>query len=248
MITQAEPFYLPVAMDQFFDIIRGKHAVVGCVLLSASPFGKKESTWRKAARTFSVFGFRFFLHYAIRLTLLKVFRRKTVADVLKANGVPIITLERSINDKTSLAQIRELSPDLFVSIAGNEIFKSPLLEIAPCLNLHTAPLPRYRGLMPTFWALRFGESETAVSIFLVDEGIDSGPIVVQKRIAIDGMSQAQLIRETKSLGMIAMVEAIDLMSSGSPNLIENDANQASYYSFPTRNDVRAFIAAGAKFY
>lgn len=248
VITQDEPFYLPDALNTFFDQIRDKHVVVGCVLLSASPFGKKESTWQKVKRTYTVFGLRFFSHYALRFIASKFFRRSTVAKVFERNGVPITTLQKSINETESLEKIRALKADVLVSILGNEIFKEPLLQLAPCLNLHTAPLPRYRGLMPTFWVLRFGESKTAVSVFLVDEGIDSGPIIVQKVVAIDGMSQEQLIRETKRVGMNAVVEAIDLMSAGNLKFIENDAGKATYFSFPTRSDVRAFRAAGAKFF
>lgn len=248
VITQDEPFYLPRVLDIFFEKVGGKHQVVGCVLLSASPFGKKESMWQKARRTYCVFGLRFFLHYALRFIAFKALQRDTVTTILQRREVPIIKLEQSINDKHSLEKICAFAPDVLVSILGNEVFKAPLLEIAPCLNLHTAPLPRYRGLMPTFWVLRFGESETAVSIFLVDEGIDSGPIVVQKSIAINGMNQEQLIWNTKRAGMIAMAEAVDLIAAGNCELIENDANKASYFSFPTREDVRAFRAAGARFY
>lgn len=248
VITQDEPFYLAGVLDILFRQIRGKHEVVGCVLLKASPFGKKESAWRKVKRTYGVFGLRFFAHYALRFAASKLFAPNAVTEVFRTNGVSITTLEKSINDENSLERIRAMEPDVLVSILGNEIFRSPLLKIAPCLNLHTAPLPRYRGLMPTFWVLRFGESETAVSVFLVDEGVDSGPIVVQRFIAIAGMSQEQLIRETKREGMVAMAEALDLMSTGNFELIENDASKASYFSFPTREDVRAFRAAGARFY
>jgi methionyl-tRNA formyltransferase len=248
VITQDDPFFLPGSLSRFFDGVSGKHTVTGCVLLAASPFGKREGVLKKASRTYKIFGLRFFLHYAFRFIWAKLFHRNAVRRMFEANGVSIITLEKSINHKESLAKINAMQPDLLVSILGNEIFKAPLLELAPCLNLHTAPLPRYRGLMPTFWVLRFGESETAVSVFLVDEGIDSGPIVVQKKIAIDGKTQEQLIRETKLQGMDAIVEAIDIIAAGAPVFFENDPIQATYYSFPTKEDVRAFRAAGARFY
>ena len=67
VITQDEPFYLAGVLDILFRQIRGKHEVVGCVLLKASPFGKKESAWRKVKRTYGVFGLRFFV--ALRATI-----------------------------------------------------------------------------------------------------------------------------------------------------------------------------------
>jgi methionyl-tRNA formyltransferase len=111
-----------------------------------------------------------------------------------------------------------------------KFFKKKLIELAPkgCLNLHTALLPEYRWLMPTFWVLRYGEKETGVSVFFVDEGIDSGPIVVQKRIVINGDSQEKLIRRTKKIGMEAIVEAIDLIETNRVSLIANDASRMSY--------------------
>jgi methionyl-tRNA formyltransferase len=155
-----------------------------------------------------------------------------------------------VNAPQSLDAIRRLRPDLLVSVAGNQIFRRPLIELAPkgCLNLHTALLPKYRGLMPTFWALKNGESETGVSVFLIDEGIDSGPIVVQKRIGIGTDSLEQLIRRTKVIGMDAVWEAVEKIRSGNVELMPNPDTEKTYFSFPTRADVRAFRAAGKRLY
>ena len=80
--------------------------------------------------------------------------------------------------------IKYYEPDLLVSILGNQIYREPIINLASngCINLHTALLPKYRGLMPSFWVLRNGEYYTGVSVFFVDEGIDSGPIIVQKKV------------------------------------------------------------------
>ncbi len=84
--------------------------------------------------------------------------------------------------------------------------------------------------------------------FFVDEGIDSGPIIVQKLIQINSQSQAELIRESKMIGMEAIAEAVDLIYRDSVNLIENDELQKSYYSFPARKDVREFRRSGKRFF
>ena len=102
--------------------------------------------------------------------------------------------------------------------------------------------------MPTFWVLRFKEKQTAVSVFLVDEGIDSGPIVVQKTLDIENMTQEMLIKKSKLLGMQAMCEAIDQLATNTPSLIANDETKSTYFGFPTREDVRAFRKAGARFF
>ena len=130
------------------------------------------------------------------------------------------------------------------------MFKKPLLDIAPnrFLNLHTAKLPKYRGLMPTFWALLNIEKEIGVSVFNVDEGIDSGPILVQRNILVGERVQSKIIRETKKIGMDCILEALQMIESGNINFISNNADDATYFGFPTRADVKKFYASGARFF
>ena len=159
-------------------------------------------------------------------------------------------MSKGINNPISITAIRALNPDLLISIAGNQIFKEPIIQLAPkgCLNLHTALLPKYRGLMPSFWVLKNNETETGVSVFFVDEGIDSGPIIVQKRISIGNMSQEELIVFSKKIGMDAILEAVKLINSGEYGVMENLESNSSYYSKPTKNDVLDFYRSGKKFF
>ncbi len=250
IITQDEPFYLAENIDYLLRNMPSHSEVVGCCLLDASPFGKRESFLRKASKTLSIFGAGFFAHYTMRFVINRVIPNRRVRNVLVKHGVPIIQLSRSINDPQSVDMLRSVQPDLLVSIAGNQIFKQPVIGLAPqgCLNLHTAPLPRYRGLMPTFWVLKNREKQTAVSVFFVDEGIDSGPIIVQEEVDIGDRSQEELIRDTKKIGMDAIIKAINLIERGGYTLIENDAAKQTYYPFPTRKDVLEFVEAGQRFY
>lgn len=250
IITQDDPFYLPEALRYLFEICAGRYEFVGCVLLNASPFGKKESIVQKALKTRRIFGNAFFIRYALRFIRNKLFEPNAVERVFRKNGISVTRLDESVNSPKSLALIRAMNPDILLSVAGNEIFKRPLIELAPkgCLNLHTALLPKYRGLMPSFWVLKNREQYTGTSVFLVDEGIDSGPIVVQKRIAIGPMSQEELIRFSKRVGMEAIAESLDAMEAPNPTLLPNDAGEATYFGFPTAEDVKAFQKADARFY
>ena len=250
LITQDDPFFLPKILPRLLKNISGKHQICGCILLQASPFGKRETFLQKAMKTSRIFGLNFFLRYGAKFVMAKLFTRNAIERLFAANGIAVIRLEQSINAKSSLDTLRALKPEILLSVAGNEIFKRDLIDLAPkgCLNLHTAELPRYRGLMPTFWVLRHGESHTAVSVFLVDEGIDSGPIVVQKRVPINGMTQEELIWATKGIGMDCIAEALDIMEKPKPLMVENNADHATYFGFPSREDVAAFRAAGAKFF
>ena len=250
LITQDDPFYLPGNLDFFLTNLPAGTEVVACVVSNVSPFGKKESFLAKAKRTFDVFGLGFFLHYSFEFLASKLPGRIDVRDVLRKHGVAELEINGSLNAEESLNSLRSLNPDLLISIAGNEIFRKPLIELAPhgCLNLHTALLPKYRGLMPSFWVLKNGEKETGVSVFYVDEGIDSGPILVQERIDIGNMTQRELIKESKSAGMRAVLKAIEKIRDGDTDTMPNDDSESTYFSFPTRQDVREFRKAGARFY
>ena len=250
LITQDDPFYLPGNLEYLLQHLPDGAEVVACVVSKVSPFGKKESFLAKARRTLDVFGAGFFLHYSIEYLASKLPGHIGVRDVLEKYGVPEPAITGSLNSEMSLDTLRNFAPDLLISIAGNEIFRKPLIELAPqgCLNLHTALLPKYRGLMPSFWVLKNGEKETGVSVFYVDEGIDSGPILVQERIDIGSMTQRELIRESKAAGMRAIIKAVGKIRDGDTATTPNDAAESTYFSFPTRMDVEEFRRSGAKFY
>ena len=250
ILTQDDPFYLAQQLDYLFDHIPEGAKVAGCVVFDVSPFGKKESILEKALKTRRIFGNGFFLRYGMKYLRSKLSASYKVEHILKKNGIEKIEIEGSINSEASLQKLKSYDPDLLISIAGNQIFKKPLIELAPegCLNLHTALLPNYRGLMPSFWVLKNNETHTGVSVFFVDEGIDSGPILVQKKVAIGNRTQEELIKHTKRLGMYAIIEAIRKIQTGDYDLIPNLDEDSTYFSFPTREDVKEFINIGKRFY
>lgn len=250
IITQDDPFYLPANLDYLVTNLPDGAAVVGCVVTSVSPFGKRESLAQKAKRTLDVFGIRFFVRYGFDFVVSRLPRRPTVRKILAKHGISEIAVSGSLNSPVSIAKLKDLSPDLLISVAGNEIFKKPLIELAPkgCLNIHTALLPKYRGLMPSFWVLKHREKETGVSVFYVDEGIDSGPILVQERFTIGNMTQRELIQATKLLGMKATIKAIEKIREGNTATIPNNDEESTYFHFPTKKDIKEFRKAGLRFF
>lgn len=249
LITQNEPFYLSENLNALIKGLPVEHNIVGAVVTDASPFGKKESFLEKALRTQKIFGSGFFLYYSFRFIYSKLFY-KSVTQVLDEYGINRIEIKGSINSEKNLSILKSYNPDLLISILGNQIFKKPLIDMAPkgCINLHTALLPKYRGLMPTFWVLKNHERYTGVSVFFVDEGIDSGPIIVQEKVEIGNKTQQQLIKETKQIGVNLILKSIDLIATGELKLIDNPDSEKSYYSFPTREDVKEFKQIGKKFF
>tara|TARA_B100000963_G_scaffold3144_1_gene2395 strand:- start:1651 stop:2415 length:765 start_codon:yes stop_codon:yes gene_type:complete len=250
LITQNEPFYLVKNLSYLFKNIPKHSKVVGCVVTDVSPFGRRESFFSKAKRTFNIFGLDFFLYYSFKYISSKLNSDKSIFSFLKLNNIPIITLNENINSKSSVEKIKFYKPDLLISILGNQIFKDPIINLATkgCINLHTALLPKYRGLMPTFWVMKNNEKKTGVSVFFVDKGIDSGPIIVQEEIEIKNRTHKELITVTKKMGMEAIVKSIDLIKKDKVELIENNPILKTYYSFPTRKDVIEFRKNGKRFF
>ena len=249
ILTQNETMFLVSALDYFLRRASTNCEILGAVVFEASPFGKKQNFIQKIIAIVGIFGLEFVARYGLSTFWAKLFGND-VKQIFTKHGVRMIEVTGSINSEKSLETLRALDADLFISITGNQIFKKPLLEIPRLgtLNLHTALLPKYRGLMPSFWVLKNKERQTGVSVFFVDEGIDSGPILVQKKISIENLSQWELIRMTKFLGMEAILEGIELIQSGDYELIPNNEKDSTYYSFPTRADVIEFKKSGNRFF
>lgn len=250
LLTQNDPFFLSHQLDYLINNFPKEGNIIGCVVFDVSPYGKKESIAQKAFKTRRIFGNIFFLRYGLKFLRSKLFPSFKVHHVLEKHGIECIEIDESINSEASLQKLKSYKPDLLISIAGNQIFKKSLIELAPegCLNLHTALLPKYRGLMPSFWVLKNNETHTGVSVFFVDEGIDSGLILIQKKVEIGNRSQEDLINYTKKLGMDAIIEAIDKIQRGGYELMPNSDEESTYFSFPTRDDVKEFKRNGKRFY
>ena len=105
IITQNEPFYLSQNLKYLFGVLPKDVKVVGCVVNSVSPFGEKESFFRKSIKTLNIFGSVFFMYYFMKFVFSKLFK-PPLKKLLKDNRIPEIHLEGNINSQTNLAIIR----------------------------------------------------------------------------------------------------------------------------------------------
>ena len=115
---------------------------------------------------------------------------------LKLQPSPVKSLALKLNlpvlqpaharDEVFIAKLRALSPDLIVVVAYGQILPQVILDLPKfgCLNVHTSLLPKYRGAAPIQWAIANGDAETGVTIMKMDAGLDTGPIVSQRRTPI----------------------------------------------------------------
>src|SRR5690606_37360041 len=105
--------------------------------------------------------------------------------VARKYGIAVHRTE-DVNSEEFRGLLRELGVEFIVSISGTQLYRKALREQTPrgIVNCHGALLPKYRGLMPSFWTLANGEKEGGVSVHLVDAKLDNGPILVQRRYRI----------------------------------------------------------------
>jgi methionyl-tRNA formyltransferase len=99
--------------------------------------------------------------------------------------LPVLQPERA-RDEQFIGELRALKPDLIVVVAYGHILPQTILDLPKfgCLNVHTSLLPKYRGAAPIQWAIANGETDTGVTVMKMDAGLDTGPIVSQRRTAI----------------------------------------------------------------
>ena len=150
-----------------------------------------------------------------------------------------------------MQEMREKGVELIVSISGTQFYGKRLREQTPSgiINCHGALLPKYRGLMPSFWTLADKESEGGVSVHFVDSEVDNGPIVVQRRYRIHAHDTLEhVMARSKDLAAEAIIEAVRLIQTGSPPKLPNPKAQATEFTIPTRDDVKRFLASGHRFF
>jgi methionyl-tRNA formyltransferase len=253
LITQEEPFYLPPALDALCRLRRDD--LVALVILPSF----NESLPQTARRLYDFYGPRDFARLCgrflgarilDRLNRLKPLTRPFSArDVAQRHGVQI-RQPAHVNAPEFLDALRnEIRPDLIVSVAASQIFGSALLGIPRlgCVNLHSAPLPRYQGMMPNFWTLLHQEPQATVTVHYMAAELDAGDIILQREVAIlPEDSLHDLMVRSKHIGIQAMDEAIGLLAAGTAPRRRMDPTQASYFSFPTRADARRLRAQGRR--
>jgi len=130
-------------------------------------------------------------------------------------------------------------PDLIVVCAYGKIFPKELLEIPKfgCWNIHASLLPKYRGASPINWAILEGEKETGITIMLMDEGLDTGPILLQKKIPIlEEDTAITLSQKLAQLGKEAILEAIELHKKGVLKPLPQSEEEISYAPILKKED------------
>ncbi len=147
----------------------------------------------------------------------------------EAVGIPVL---QPVKIKTEEYRNGLLSyqPDLIVVAAYGRILPPPLLELAPmgCINVHGSLLPRYRGAAPVQWAIIRGETEVGVTIIQMDQGMDTGDMLLKAKIQAEPEETAgSLMAKLARLGGQTLLKAIKGLKEGSISPVPQDHGQAT---------------------
>lgn len=146
-------------------------------------------------------------------------------------GIPVHQ-HKTMKTQEVLDKFVSLHADLAILAFVTQIVPPPVFN-APRLGsicFHPSLLPKYRGRSAINWALINGETKTGVSLFWVDEGIDTGPLLLQKEVMVDPDDTTGTLYFNKlfPVGVEAIAESVDLIKAGNPPRIVQDESQANY--------------------
>jgi len=165
----------------------------------------------------------------------------------EAHGSPVLQPEK-VRDGALARALSAHSPDLLAVVAYGRILGRDLLELAPqgAVNVHASLLPRYRGAAPIQWAIAEGEKETGVTVMQMDEGLDTGDILLQRALAVGDDDADGLARRLSVLGGEALVTALGLLEAGTVVPVRQDPARATLARVLTKEDGRLDFALTAE--
>ena len=196
-------------------------------------------------------------HFAYRSTLY-IWRRflssigkgdYSVINHLRRMGVKRIK-SKNMALEAFVEEIRELQPDLLLSVGNNEIIPKQVLKI-PLLgayNAHCSILPEFRGILTAFWILLKEAKEVGVTIHRIGSGIDDGPIALQHRESIGTRKTMDSIYDDMTkMGGKLLVELVSRLEQYGVELKENEDRKATTFGKPTKKEIREFRIKGYRF-
>jgi methionyl-tRNA formyltransferase len=161
-----------------------------------------------------------------------------VSSFATEHGLPLFT-PPGLKDPSVLDTLRSLAPDILVVAAYGVILPPSVLDAGPlgAVNVHASLLPRWRGAAPIARAILAGDEETGVSIMRMEEGLDTGPWCLQRRVAVDDHTTSSLTALLADEGAEALCDALHGMAAGTVVWHEQDDAAATYAAKITRADV-----------
>jgi len=252
IITEEDEFYLPLSIDYLLENCGEEIVEVVCARNPLLP-GKLKT----ARKFYTAFGLAPVLSQGFRVIKAKILdafprlnfanRHYSVKCVCEAHNVPYLYCE-NINAPAFIQHCQQLNVELVASVSPTQIFKNDLINLPKygCINIHTAKLPKYRGLYPTYWAMACGEKTLGISIHYIEKGIDTGKIILQEEVEIPQCTTLDnMLKITKLKGAELLVKAIEQIAQGTVQAYY-PKGEGTYFSLPTHDSYKEFKKHGYK--
>lgn len=168
-----------------------------------------------------------------------------VKQTALAAGLAITQPEKIRSNAEFRAQLVAIAPDAIVVVAYGRIIPPWMLALPRmgCINLHASLLPKYRGAAPIQWAVAMGESVTGNTTMLLEEGLDTGPVLLQQKIAIrPEQTASDLFDVLAKAGAPLVVETLAALANGSIQPKAQDHSKATLAPLLDREDGRMDFA------
>lgn len=165
-------------------------------------------------------------------------RMSVIKQIALDHNLPVQQPEK-LRSPTALEDLRALAPDLMVVAAYGQILPKSVLETPRlgCLNLHASLLPRHRGASPIHAAILAGDCETGITVMSMDEGLDTGDILLAKPLIIGpDETTGQLHDRLAALAAPCLLEALDRLDAGNAVRLPQDNALATYAPKLKKND------------
>ncbi len=160
-----------------------------------------------------------------------------VKQLAVRNGINVLQPEK-MNDAAFLNELSSIKPELIVVVAYGKILTEEILRLPAlgCINAHASLLPKYRGAAPIAWAIINGEKKTGITTMLMDNGLDTGDILLQKELEISDEDTTETLSiRLSELGASLLLKTISRIRNGSLNP-QRQSGEATYAPIIKKED------------
>lgn len=154
------------------------------------------------------------------------------SDIARERGIPLVTIQGRMGDPQNVQALRDLRPDLILAAGWYHMIPRVWRDSAAlgAVGLHGSMLPRYRGGAPLVWAVINGETRSGVSLFRLEDGVDTGPLAAQKSFEIEeAESIGDLLVKSEKSSLELILENAGALSAGLIKWSGQDESQATTY-------------------
>jgi methionyl-tRNA formyltransferase len=172
-----------------------------------------------------------------------------VKRVAVARGIPVVQPEKIKTNAEFRERLEAVRPDVVLVVAYGRIIPRWMLDLPRlgCINLHGSLLPKYRGAAPIQWAVANGETETGVTTMRIDEGLDTGPMLLAEILRIAPEETAvDLFESLAEIGAGLMVKTLHGLERGTITPVEQNHAEATLAPILRREDGVIDFSNGAQ--